>query len=66
MKLKNSFQRTALHIAVLDKKFEIIKLLLNNKKIDIDAKDEINTKKFMRFEIFIYGSLYFFGESHQI
>lgn len=34
--------KTPLQIAVLDKNIEIIKLLLSNKNIDINIKDEYN------------------------
>lgn len=40
----NDFQKTALHIAVKKENVDIITLLLANKDIDVNEKDEILIK----------------------
>lgn len=42
--LFNDFQKTALHIAVKKENVDIITLLLANKDIDVNEKDEILIK----------------------
>ena len=42
--LLNDFQKTALHIAVKKENVDIITLLLANKDIDVNEKDEILIK----------------------
>ena len=41
--------RTALHHAVEDENIEIIKLLLEHKKIDVNAKDKVRIYEFYKF-----------------
>lgn len=49
MFLFTEFQNTPLHIAVKDKKIEIIKLLLDHKGTKVDIKDKIFFIKFIKF-----------------
>ena len=41
IKLFFLFDKTALHLAILKENFEIIKILMSNKSIDTDIKDDI-------------------------
>lgn len=48
--LLNDFQKTALHIAVKKENVDIITLLLANKDIDVNEKDEILIKWFIKLD----------------
>lgn len=49
-------EKSALHIAVEKENIEVIKLLLNQKEINVNAKDEINCENLsIKFVQIFYG-----------
>lgn len=54
------FNSTALHISAANENIDIIRLLLQNKEIDITATDEINFEIFIEFHTIVYDFYYLF------